>query len=98
MLSQLLLDVLTEGHKALGLLTHLGVVAAQGDQLFADGASAVGLSLALLGVRDDALHLVTRRGSAVGVAALAGVNEALDAAGDGVLTVVVRVRFTVSIT
>ena len=50
LLSQLLLDVLTEGNETFGFLTHLGVVAAESDQLFADGASAVGLSLALLRV------------------------------------------------
>lgn len=74
LLAQLLLDVLAEGHRTLGLLAHLGVVAAQRDELLADGTTAVGLSLALLGVGHDSLHLVTRRRPAVGVSALARVD------------------------
>ena len=53
------------------------MVAAEGDELFADGAAAVGLPLALLGVGHHPLHLVTAWQSAVGVSALAGVDEAL---------------------
>ena len=55
------------------------MVAAEGNQLFADGATSVGLPLALLGVTDHPLHLVTGRQAAVGVPALAGVHQALDA-------------------
>ena len=55
------------------------MVAAERNQLFADGATPVGLALAGLGVADDALHLVAGREAAVGVAALAGVHQALDA-------------------
>ena len=40
-------------------LTKLGVVAAQRYQLFTYGTTSIGLSLALLGVADDSLHLVT---------------------------------------
>ena len=58
-------------------LAKLGVVAAEGDELFADGAAAVGLPLALLGVRDHPLHLVAAWQAAVGVSALAGVDQAL---------------------
>ena len=63
--------------KKISYLTKLGVVAAEGDELFADGAAAVGLPLALLGVGHHPLHLVTAWQSAVGVSALAGVDEAL---------------------
>jgi len=73
------------------------VVTTQRDELLADGAPAVGLSLALLGVRDDPLHLVARGRAAVGVATLAGVNQTLDAARDRVLPVVVRVRLAVRV-
>jgi hypothetical protein len=38
-------------------LTKLGVVAAEGDELFADGAAAVRFSLARLSVRHNTLHL-----------------------------------------
>ena len=60
-------------------LAELGVVAAESNQLFTDGTTSVGLPLALLGVTDHPLHLVTARQSAVGVSALAGMDEALDA-------------------
>ena len=40
-------------------LANLSVVSAEGDELFADGAASVGLPLALLGVADHSLHLVT---------------------------------------
>ena len=66
-------------------LTELGVVAAEGYQLFTDGAASVGLPLALLGVADHPLHLVTARQPAVGVPALTGVHQALDAALDAEL-------------
>ena len=82
LLPELLLDVEAEGHGALVLLAVLGVVAAQGDELFADGAAAVGLALAALGVLHHPLHLLAGRQRAVGVAALAGVHQRLDAALD----------------
>ena len=56
---QLLLDVLTKMYRTLSLLTYFGMVTAERDQLFADGASAVGFALALTGVRDHTLHFVT---------------------------------------
>lgn len=73
------------------------MVAAQRDELLADGTTAVGLSLALLGVGHDSLHLVTRRRPAVGVSALARVDQALDAARDGILAVVVRVGLAIRV-
>ena len=82
LLPELLLDVEAEGHRALVLLAVLGVVAAQGDELLADGAASVGFPLAALGVLHDPLHLLAGRQRAVGVAALAGVHQGLDAALD----------------
>ena len=79
LLAQLLLDTLTEGHRALGLVAHLGVVTAERDQLFANRTAAVRLSPALASVRDDPLHLQTRGGHAVRVSALAGMDKALNA-------------------
>ena len=61
------------------------MVAAESNQLFADGTTSVGLPLALLGVTDHPLHLVTARQATVGVPALAGVDEALDASLDAQL-------------
>ena len=58
------------------------MVAAESNQLFADGTTSVGLSLALLGVTDHPLHLVAAGQAAVGIPALAGVHQALDAALD----------------
>ena len=82
LLPQLVLDVEAEGHGALVLLAVLGVVAAQGDQLLAHGAASVGLALAALGVLHHALHLLAGRQQAVGIVALAGVDQGLDAALD----------------
>lgn len=80
-----MLDVGTEGHGALLLLTMLGMVTTEGDELLANGATAVGLSLAVLRMLDDALHLLARRQAAVGVATLAGVHQRLDTTLDGLL-------------
>jgi len=67
------------GHGAFLLLTVLGMVAAEGDELLANWAASVGLALAVLRVLDDALHLLARGQTAVGVATLAGVHQGLDA-------------------
>ena len=87
MLAQLLLDVLAERDRTFCLLTHLRVVAAKCNKLFADWAAAVRLSLALFRVRDDTLHLVTRRRAAVCIPALTSMDQTLDASCDGILTV-----------
>ena len=46
LLSQLLPDVEAEGHHAFGLGAVFGVVAAEGNQLLADRAAAIGLAFA----------------------------------------------------
>ena len=68
LLPQLLLDIRTERHQTLVLLAVLGVVAAKRDELLADGTPAVRLALAVLRVRYDALHLLTRRQTTVCIA------------------------------
>jgi hypothetical protein len=83
LLSQLLPDVETERHHAFRLGTVFGMVATQGDQLFANWAAAIGFAFARTRVRDNALHLLTRRQATVGVATLAGVNKRLDTTLDG---------------
>jgi len=75
LLPQLVLDIEAEGHGALVLLAVLGMVAAQCDELLANGAASVGLALATLGVLHHSLHLLTRWKRAVGVAALAGMHQ-----------------------
>lgn len=75
-------DVEAEGHGALVLLAVLGVVAAESNELLADGAPSVGLAFAAFGVLDNPFHLLAGRQRAVGVAALAGVHQGLDAALD----------------
>ena len=87
---QAVLDARAEWHGTLVFLTILGVIAAQGDQLFADWTSTVRLALTALGMRDDTLHLGTARHTAVGIAALAGVQQRIDAALDGALARVLR--------
>ena len=67
------------------------MVAAEGDQLFADGTASICLPLALLGVTHHPLHLVTARQPAVGVSALAGVHQALDAPLDAELPRLLRI-------
>lgn len=75
LLPQLLLDVQTERDGTFVLLTVFGVVAAQSNQLLADGAAAIRLALAALCVLHNALHLLAGRQQAVGVAALTGVDQ-----------------------
>lgn len=82
LLTELVFDVEAEGHGALVLLAVLGVVAAESNELLADGAPSVGLAFAAFGVLDDPFHLLAGRQRAVGVAALAGVHQRLDAALD----------------
>jgi len=59
-----------------------GVVAAQRNELLADGTAAVCLALAAFRVLDNALHLLAGRQGAVGVATLTRVDQRLDAALD----------------
>lgn len=82
LLPELLFDVEAERHRALVLLAVLGVVAAKGNELLANGAPAVGFPFAAFGVLHHPLHLLARREGAVGIAALAGVHQRLDAALD----------------
>ena len=80
---QLVLDGGAVGHGTLALVAVFGVVAAQGDQLPANGARLVVFELARLGVRDNALHFVTTRQMAVAVPALARMHQRSDATLDG---------------
>lgn len=82
LLPELLLDVEAEWHRAFVLLAVLGVVAAEGDELFADGASTIGFPFAAFGVLYDPLHLLAGRQGTVGIAALAGMYQRLYAALD----------------
>ena len=67
------------------------MVAAESNQLFTDGTASVGLPLALLGVTDHPLHLRAAGQATVGVPALAGVHQALDAPLDTQLPGLLRV-------
>ena len=84
-------DISEEKNKKDFHLAELGVVAAESNQLFADRTSSVGLPLALLGVTDHSLHLVTARQPAVGVSALTSVDQALDTPLDTELPRLLRV-------
>lgn len=86
LLPELLLDVEAERHRALVLLAVLGMVAAEGNELLADGAPAIGFSFAALGMLHNSLHLLARGQRAVGIAALAGMDQRLDAALDAQAT------------
>ena len=63
------------------------MVAAEGDELLADGAPAVGLPPTLPRVLDHPFHFLTRRKHAVGIAALASVDKARDASLNGNLKI-----------
>ena len=67
------------------------MVAAQSYQLFTDGTAAVGLPLALLGVADDSLHLVTTWQATVSVTTLRGVYKTLNTSLDALLSCFLRI-------
>lgn len=75
LLSQLVLDVEAEGHRALILLAVLGMVTAKRDELFADRAATVGLTLTALSMLHHTLHLLAGWKRAVGIATLAGMHQ-----------------------
>lgn len=58
------------------------MVAAEGNELLADGAPSIGFPFATLGVLYDPLHLLAGGQGAVGISALAGMDQGLDAALD----------------
>ena len=70
-------NVLTEMYRTFGLLTYFGMVTAERNQLFAYGATSIGLAFALTGMRYDPLHFVTAWGAAIGIAALTRVHQAI---------------------
>lgn len=82
LLPEFLLDSEAERHRAVVLLATFGMVAAEGDELPADGAPANRLSPAVLGVFYNSLHLLASWQGAAGIAALAGMDQGLDAALD----------------
>lgn len=82
LLPQLLLDVQTERDGTFVLLTVFGMVAAQSNELLADGTASICLALAALRVLNNSLHFLAGRQGAVGVAALARMDQRLDAALD----------------
>lgn len=82
LLPELLLDVEAKWHRALVLLAVLGMIAAEGNKLFANGAPTIGFPFAAFGVLHNPLHLLAGRQGAVGVAALTGMHQRLDAALD----------------
>lgn len=82
LLPELLLDVEAEWHRTLVLLAVLGMVAAEGNKLFADGASTISFPFTAFGVLHDPLHLLAGRQRTVGIAALARMYQRLYAALD----------------
>lgn len=75
LLSKLLLDVQTERDGTFVLLAVFGMVAAQSNELLADGTTTVGLALAAFRVLNDSLHLLAGWQGAVGIAALTCVHQ-----------------------
>lgn len=68
----------------------LGVVAAQRDELFADGAIGLLALLAKLGMGNDLLHLVASISTAIRISALASVNKRLNASLNGLVSRICR--------
>lgn len=75
LLTELVLDVETERHRALGLLAVLGMIATERNKLLADWTAAIGLAFASLGVLHHPLHLLAGRQRTVGIAALTRVDQ-----------------------
>ena len=61
LLAQFLSNVETEWNGTLGFCTVFGMVAAERNELLADGTTTVRLPLARARMSDDALHLLARR-------------------------------------
>lgn len=75
LLPELLLDVQTERDGTFVLLTVFGMVAAQSNELLADGTATIRLPLATFCVLNNTFHLLAGWQRAVGVAALACVDQ-----------------------
>lgn len=58
------------------------MVAAEGDELLADGAPAIGFPFATLGMLHNPLHLLAGWQGAIGIPTLASMDQRLDAALD----------------
>jgi len=86
LLPELLLDVQTEWDGTFVLLAVFGMVAAKSNELLADGTAAVCLAFAAFCVLNNPLHLLAGRQGAVGVAALASVDQRLDTSLDAEAT------------
>lgn len=82
LLPELVLDVQAERNRTLVLLTVLSMIAAQSDELLADGTATVGFSLAAFRMLNDTFHLLARRQGTVCISTLARVDKRLDAALD----------------
>lgn len=80
LLSKLLFYVEAKWHRALVLLTVLGMIAAQSNELLTDGTATIRFPLAALCVLHHTLHLLARWQGAVGIATLTGVDQRLNAA------------------
>ena len=82
LLPELLLDVEAEWYRTFVLLAVIGMVAVEGNKLFADGASTISFPFTAFGVLHDPLHLLAGRQRTVGIAALARMYQRLYAALD----------------
>lgn len=58
------------------------MVATEGNELLADGAPSIGFPFATLGMLHNSLHLLAGGQGAIGISALAGMDQRLDAALD----------------
>ena len=54
------------------------MIATESNQLFTDGTTSIGFPLALLGMTDHSLHLVTAGQATVGISTLTSMHQALN--------------------
>lgn len=79
LLAKFLFDVWTEGYETFVFFAVLCMITAKSDKLLANRTTSVSFSLAVLRVRHDTLHLLTRRKTTICISALTSVNQRLNA-------------------
>ena len=74
-------------YRTFGLLTYFGMITAEGNQLFANGAASIGLAFALTGMRNNPFHFVATWGATICIATLTSMHQTVDTALDSCDTI-----------
>lgn len=80
-------NVHAERHRAAVSRTVFRVVTAQSNELLADGTAGVDSLLTHLRMLDDSLHLVAAHAATIGISALTGMDQRLDATLNALVTI-----------